>query len=235
VTIKRSVSFAKAVSVNTINKIKAIVSFSKISANITFSTISKTVTIAKIEALAVVGEFLKFLNLSENASIADSEIIDYQKNISENPVLADQSVLSTAKSLTDSSSISDSQVFSTSTVHADSGIVSDSLANNLSKSIVDISTVNDVFLKNITFNRAFTDNAFATDDVDGAASAEDDQEIQFFKVIANIGLATEQDVKLFEKQISDIINVSDAGVFRGQGYCDFEYFADDYVGFSGNF
>ena len=96
-------------------------------------------------------------------------------------------------------------------------------------------TVNDVFAKSMGFSRSFSDTAFATDDVDGAASAQDDQEMHFSKVTSDISHVSESAVKLTSKTLTDSGVMSDSGTFRGQGYCDFDYFADDYVGFSGTF
>lgn len=42
-------------------------------------------------------------------------------------------------------------------------------------------------------------------------------------------------LKLPIKSLSDSGNASDAGSYRGQGYSDFDYFLEDYVGYSGVF
>lgn len=57
----------------------------------------------------------------------------------------------------------------------------DLFASTLAKSFSDSSSAADAFERQVDFNRAFNDSVFFTDDVDGAASILDDQEMQFFK------------------------------------------------------
>ena len=101
-------------------------------------------------------------------------------------------------------------------------------------------------------NRVLFETSMVTDDLDGEASTEDDQDIFFVKTCADIGAAsdtfrraagylraftengatTEFQVKLTTKASSDSAAFTDAGDLRSQGYCDFTYFAEDYVGAS---
>jgi len=83
--------------------------------------------------------------------------------------------------------------------------------------------------------KSLSDSVGVTDDVDGEASVLDDQEMQFFKSTSNVANVTESHVKLAQKVASDSASTSDSGSYRGQGYCAFDYFAEDYVGFSGTF
>jgi hypothetical protein len=107
----------------------------------------------------------------------------------------------------------------------------------------------------VSITKFLTDQTFVTDDLDGEASAEDDQEIAFVKTRTDIGVASdsfnrtvtylrdfaengsasESAVKLTTKARSDSGSVSDSGDLRSQGYCDFTYFAEDYVGASRTF
>jgi len=57
----------------------------------------------------------------------------------------------------------------------------DLFASTLAKSFSDSSSASDAFERQVDFSRAFNDSVFFTDDVDGAASILDDQEMQFFK------------------------------------------------------
>ena len=57
----------------------------------------------------------------------------------------------------------------------------DLFASTLAKSFSDSSSTSDAFERQVDFSRAFNDSVFFTDDVDGAASILDDQEMQFFK------------------------------------------------------
>lgn len=143
--------------------------------------------------------------------------------------------------------------------------------------------------QSFNIGKAISDALSVTDDLDGQATAQDDQEMQFFKslsespsladtYVAEVGknlsespsitdsdvfefgktlsespsitdayaseygmaktdssLISELALKLTGKNLSESPSLTDSGSFRGQGYCDFTYFADDYVGFSGTF
>lgn len=142
-----------------------------------------------------------------------------------------------------------------------------------------------------TLNRSFNDALFVTDDVDGQASINDDQEVQFIKarsdqftisdsIFYSTGfnraysdIAGASDLKVFQsaklvgdgfaasdivirgagklvfdsavlsdstvransKGISDQTSITDTGFLRSQGYSDFTYFAEDFVGASRTF
>jgi len=99
------------------------------------------------------------------------------------------------------------------------------------------------------------DQTTATDDLDGEATTEDDQEMQFAKVRVNIAAATDDlnlamaynrafadsygvadsDVLNFGKRLADTTSMTDVGSLRSQGFADFTYFAEDFVGASRTF
>ena len=139
------------------------------------------------------------------------------------------------KANTDTSLIAENYVADLSKIVSDASSAAESKSLAVSKPLSDSSSASESIALQTTFIRAFSDSAFATDDVDGEASIQDDQEMQFTKVRSEIALVAETAVKSSGKAVSDSGLVSDAGSFRGQGYCDFDYFADDYVGFSGTF
>ncbi len=103
--------------------------------------------------------------------------------------------------------------------------------------------------------KLFTELVDATDDIDGAATTQDDQELQFAKITTNTAAltdalsiemtfnrafaetfgATDGDVLDFGKRPSETPSITDAGSLRSQGYADFTYFLEDYVGASRTF
>ena len=103
--------------------------------------------------------------------------------------------------------------------------------------------------------KLLTDLVDATDDIDGTATTLDDQEVQFTKVTTNTATladlltlqvaytrtfldasgVTDDDVLNFGKRPFDTTSFTDAGSLRSQGYCDFTYFVEDYVGASRTF
>lgn len=110
-------------------------------------------------------------------------------------------------------------------------------------------------INTIAITKLLTDLVDATDDIDGAATTLDDQEVQFTKVTTNTAAltdlfarqvayarafldtsgVTDDEVLSFGKRPSDTTSFTDAGSLRSQGYCDFTYFAEDYVGASRTF
>ena len=83
--------------------------------------------------------------------------------------------------------------------------------------------------------KLLADTTFATDDLDGEASTEDDQEIHFFKSLSHLLSAADDVLISPTKVLSDAASLADDGSARGQGYADFTYFSDDYVGYSWTF
>ena len=84
------------------------------------------------------------------------------------------------------------------------------------------------------FAKIISDTVSGTDDVNGA-SAGDDQTMSFFKTIANTANISDSVINSPHKIIGNSCAIADSGSHRGQGYCDFTYFNEDYVGFSGTF
>lgn len=81
-----------------------------------------------------------------------------------------------------------------------------------------------------TYRRSFTDNFTVTDDIDGAVTPEDDQEIQFFKNTTNTVGITDTTALQLGIGLSEAPAATDSGSIISQGYCDITYFAEDYVG-----
>jgi len=85
------------------------------------------------------------------------------------------------------------------------------------------------------FARTLTDQMSVTDDLDGQASIEDDQNMSFVKARRDSGFFTDTTTRSFTTGYSDVATTSELGYIRGQNYCDFSYFAEDYVGYSQSF
>ena len=67
----------------------------------------------------------------------------------------------------------------------------DLFAPTLSKPFADSGAASDVFTRQVDFSRAFEDDVFFTDDVDGEATILDDQEMQFFKNTTDVANVSE--------------------------------------------
>lgn len=207
----------------------------------------------------------------DDATIADRFLSAFTKGLAEAGVFTDDEVLQFAKAIADLAAVMDVHRLLTVKRPSDLSVVGDSgYAFDISKRLESA--------------------AFFTDDVDGAASAQDDQEMQFVKVTGNAASTSDtfywrvdfdrafSDTTLLGgdyinmvtgKQLPDILAVSertmkslaktpipesallgdvtlvsagkalldlapatDAGSLRSQGFSDFTYFAEDYVGAS---
>ena len=120
-------------------------------------------------------------------------------------------ILTYVRSFSDSVSLSDQTTVSFSKSLADSAALTDALQYTFSKFLSDGVAINDSF--------AATDGLLYT----------------FAKYTSNVVFAQDAAVLYPSKVISDMISVQDAGSLRSQGYCDFSYFAEDYVGASRTF
>lgn len=81
-----------------------------------------------------------------------------------------------------------------------------------------------------TLARSISDGMFATDDVNGAATG-DDQVTQYFKVITEPTHITDTPAKNLTRALIDICNTTSDGSLSIQNYTvDMTYFLEDYVG-----
>ena len=211
--------------------------------------------------------------LTDSGAITDDDVLTIVKGLTETPAVAEAHIFALTKPLTDSSSVSDLPSLRSvkPLTEAPSATDNDTLdvtkiaGDDTNHDYCDLTYFAEDYIQGDRTDRAYVaesnvvsitkflnDQTFVTDDLDGEASAEDDQEIAFVKTRTDIGVvsetfdrtvvylreftenggATESAVKLTTKFRSDSGAVSDSGDLRSQGYCDFTYFAEDYVGAS---
>jgi len=137
------------------------------------------------------------------------------------------------KVLADLSATADVKTLSLSKVLADFYAVSDSHRSSFTKSNADSSAFSDTERKD--FQKVITEAAGVTDDLDGEATANDDQDMTFVKVRSNLATITDLVSIVKNTVFSDTSALTDSGSLRNQGYCDFSYFEADYVGDSRTF
>ena len=268
--------------------------------------------------------------VSDSGALTDDDVIAIIKGLAETPAVAEAHIFAFTKPLTDSSAITDDQALTSVKGLTEAPSASDDDAIDFTKvagddtayDYCDISYFGEDYVEGARIERIFvaednvfdltkllTDQAFATDDLDGEASAEDDQEIQFVKTRTDLASVTDvfdrdvvylrdfsettaanddssltvdktlsespsateshtkavgfskadagtvsdadvlstgknlgdnggiidSQVVQFTKASSDSGVAADSGSLRSQGYCDFTYFAEDYVGASRTF
>ena len=210
---------------------------------------------------------------SDSGALTDNDVLTIIKGLTETPAVAEAHILALTKPLTDGGGVADlpSIRATKELTEAPSALDNDTLGvtkiagEDTSQNYCDQSYFLEDYIEGdridlgfftddnvVSITKFLNDQTFVTDDLDGEASAEDDQEIAFVKTRTDIGAvsdtfdrtvtylrdftengsATESAVKLTTKFRSDSGAVSDSGDLRSQGYCDFTYFAEDYVGAS---
>ena len=101
----------------------------------------------------------------------------------------------------------------------------DSPAMGITKPTSDSGTASDTFAKTVVYIRDFTESP----------STSDADTITFGAVKSDDGAFTDSDVKSMSKSLTESPSAASSGSLRSQGYCDFTYFAEDYVGASRTF
>lgn len=268
-------------------------------------------------------QFVK--NLREDAGLTDRQVLTFFKGIHEQTQASDRLAFIVAKSPVDRGRALDRLVFGLTKGSSDAAAAIDARMLTLFKPAADGFGVTDSTFRRIekglretgvfadfssrVVAKQLLDQISVTDDLDGAASIQDDQEIQFFKstsevahVIDSIRIAciysrffnevaqiADLAAKQFSKQLidagsasdsrmltlgkgiaesglagdlvtktstkasaetaqvvdtrvfstlsskTDMARITDTGSLRSQGYCDFTYFAEDFVGSSRSF
>jgi len=108
---------------------------------------------------------------------------------------------------------------------AEAPAANDSPAVGVTKPTSDSGTVSDTFAKTVVYIRDFTESP----------STSDSDTITFGAVKSDDGALTDSDVKSMSKSLTEAPSAASSGTLRSQGYCDFTYFAEDYVGASRTF
>ena len=105
----------------------------------------------------------------------------------------------------------------------DTGVSLDSVAFSAAKALADGHTVSDVI--NVLTGKHFSDTFSASETLAKAVSA----------TRIDSAFLGDAHAAASAKVLSDTPLLADAGSLRSQGYCDFAYFAEDYVGASRTF
>lgn len=182
--------------------------------------------------------------LSDAFSVVESISNQLGKVSSDGATVDDASSLSIQPLFSEAPSIAEAQSFDLSTLRADQAGVSEvaSLRPILTKA--EFGTIADAAV--LSLNKVSSDSASALDSIDRFEATKPISDgISISEVVATIliklfdladnGYVLDNAVKLPTKVSSDSGSVTDAGSLRGQGYAAFDYFAEDYVGYSATF
>jgi len=214
--------------------INAIVAFKKAVAEIGFKKAVAEIGFKKAVASIRLGDFLIFRFFFETLGLSDVQAKDVGKSLSDSQAVTDLAAQSVDKSLSDSSGTADSAALDFGTVQVDSGLTSDQIDTfAVGKSLQDTSSASEN--QTMGFHKFIDELAGVTDDLDGEATANDDQEMTFTKVRSDLSTISDAFSYSSVSAVSDTIGHNDTGSIRSQGYCAFDYFLEDYVGASRTF
>jgi hypothetical protein len=175
-----------------------------------FRYVPEIVVVSDAVALAVSKQFADAVSVATTVDVLTLETVKaLQDSVSFTEVFV--ATLVFIRTFADSVSFTEATTFAVDKPLADAVTFSETTTRAFIKSLVDGVAMNDSF-----------------DLGDGAVFA-------FTKGVSNV--VSVQDAKILtpQKGVSDMIGASDAGSLISQGYCDFSYFAEDYVGASRTF
>lgn len=189
-------------------KLQATTSYVKLQATVGYVKLSAGVSYVLLKVDAVTGYFLKLLDLTDTANASDSAVKSVGKGLTDVAQASETLVRSFGKTLTDSANPVDVAAITAEKTASDTATPSDAAVLGL--------------------NKTLNDTVYATDDIDGIVT-DDDQIIQFMKVLSEVVTPTETLViangfnrefvesavsgdaaaKTFIKNLTDAVNVTD--------------------------
>lgn len=148
----------------------------------------------------------------------------------------DEHVITVSKAESETITLSEIDTRAVTKIESESPSVGDLSVIDLSKIVSDSIALTDSHTSQNTQERLFSETITTTDDLDGQAGVDDDQNMHFYKLRTNSAGLQDQAVLTPTKDISDTASFSDAGSILAQGYTvGMTYFSSDYVGTSGSF
>lgn len=173
--------------------------------------------------------------IQDSPSVGESIFIEtaFNREHSDTFSAAESISLGAGKALTDTYGATDSESVQFSKALSDSSAMTDAAALGQNKTLADSLGASEN--QNMDFHKFINEITGVTDDLDGEATANDDQEMTYTKVRSDLATIVDLFAHSTGRGLSDTIGSSDAGSLRGQGYCAFDYFEADYVGYSQSF
>ena len=192
----------------------------------------------------------KYKLITDSTVVLDSKVLTFGKALVEQAVVTDQKTFEVGKGLSDS--VTFLEEFTAVIVFirefTDSAGVTDAVAIEAIKGLVDAISTSDTQTFDTT--KLLQDGVAMND----AFDATDGSQWSFTKGVSNVVFVAESlakaltkapftdDISLLSaislqpnKHLADNLGTGDSGSLRSQGYADFSYFAEDYVGDSRTF
>jgi hypothetical protein len=146
-----------------------------------------------------------FKNNSDLLQLVDIRAVAVAKALADGALTQDKLVNAVNKALVDLAAVIDNKSLATGKVVGDALAIADEAFASVSKSLTDTAGVFDGDL--LLVQKSLFDVVGVTDDIDGALTIEDDQEVNFFKFTSNIAGATDD----FARVVDYVRKFNDAG------------------------
>ena len=209
------------------------VTFARAKASLLFDRVVANVSLNYLRVSIEFGQFLLYKLFKETPSATDQTAVDFATTKADQAGASDQNLLNTGKPLSDALAAFETSTKSSGKALSDDSSLTDEHSYQLGASRSDSANIGDL-IANFAHLKALTDSVQVTDDINGAA-ADDDQNMTFLKVTSDASTIVDNQLKSLQPVKSDSATALDAGSARMQDYCDFSYFAEDYVGVSFTF
>lgn len=171
--------------------------------------------------------------LSDDSSLIDEHSYQLGAKRSDSANIGDLFAYSVGRTFADSAGTADQSTLASGKVESDQASGSDVQTSAIGKILSTGVFLGDL-ISNFAHSKALAESIQVTDDINGAA-ADDDQNMTFVKVTSDSSTIVDNQLKSLQPVKSDFATALDAGSARMQDYCDFSYFAEDYVGVSFTF
>jgi hypothetical protein len=189
---------------------------------IALSATTVTAVIIKLEGIS--GEFIKYIRLNDVAQLAEQVVFSVGKSLADTISTIEIFGFSLGRPVSDSVTVADTASTSVGKNPSELAIVSDAVTKAVGKRLADSGTVSDNLSRTVQFRRSFADLVNFSEAL---------QLLKSQGVVNNdTGSLSDILAKSVGKGFVDSSTVNAVGYLRGQDYCDFTYFAEDYVGYS---
>lgn len=183
------------------------------------------------------GTFVASLNsLTHSAATSDNQVRSFIKTLTDNSFVADAAARAFETARQDSASTADERVFAVLKSIVDASSATDLALRSIVKpALADTVAASEQIVISFASAQLFAEAVSATDDLDGAATAEDDQEMQFTKTRSDTAAALDSFTRNVARPLADTLSITDTGLLLSQNFADITYFAEDFVGASRTF
>ena len=179
-------------------------------------------SLQKAVAAITFGHFLIFKELLDSASSSDAVTKQINKTTTTDTSLAvDTTNVNVTKPLSNALSLSDSAFLSFTATKSEVVAFTDDQTFATSKILSNEASIADTAIR-FVFVRPFNETLVVANQAS----------VNFVKSLSTLSLVADALTTTTTKNLTNSFSASDSGSLRGQGICDFEYFSDDFVGYS---